>query len=873
MSWIQQITSRLRAALGKRQRDRMLDEELNTHLALLIEQNVERGMSPEAARRAAKLSLGGADQIKESVHDHRGLPLLETFVQDLRFALRMLRKSPGFSAVAILTLALGIGANSAVFSAIDAILLRPLPFPDANQLMQISQYHLKEKNLNPFVAPVRLEDWNRMNSTFQAMTGYYAEDDSEISGPLPEKVTIAFVAPRFLQVWGIAPALGRDFTTVEERFGGPGAVLISRRFWENRFGADPNALGKKLRIGRFALTIVGVMPASFLFPNRDVDLWSPDGVGGPYAQNRDLTWYTIVGRLKQGVTLAQSRANLATVQSQLGKQYPKPDADLAVNVQSLKEIVIGGIGRSFWMLFGSVSLLLLIACTNIAALLLARSSRRQHEISIRFALGGSRTAIMRQLLTETFLLALGGAALGLIVAAAASQIFQTLAASLPRVQQIHLDATVVLYSLACSLIVTFLCGLLPAIRAARKSIAVSLAQASFTQVSTRNRLHWLLVGVQVALAVTLLAGAGLLIRSFQELGRVSPGFQPDHVLTFHISASYGETTDLKAMTQRIDRTIDSLAALPGVSSAATSATLPGVPSESPQEFKVAEGQIDPNRKIVSDSRAVSPSYFATMQIPLLDGKSCRELPSGADVLVNRSFANTYFGQSNPIGHHLSVVGNQYLPLGEIRGIVGDAREEGLNRAPGPTVYWCISGAVPDPYYLVRTLGKPMTMARTIRERIRSIEPTRSLFDIVPLTEHIDQSFAENRMRMVLLSLFAATALCLACLGLYGTLSYSVAIRRREIGLRMALGAVPRRIATGFLLLGLRICVIGCAVGVTLVIAFGRVLSGMLFGVSPTDVVTLAGVIFIMLIVAALASLVPSLRASRVDPMVALRYEE
>ncbi|HEV2421804.1 MAG TPA: ABC transporter permease [Candidatus Acidoferrales bacterium] len=873
MSWIQQITSRLRAALGKRQRDRMLDEELNTHLALLIEQNVERGMSPEAARRAAKLSLGGADQIKESVHDHRGLPLLETFVQDLRFALRMLRKSPGFSAVAILTLALGIGANSAVFSAIDAILLRPLPFPDANQLMQISQYHLKEKNLNPFVAPVRLEDWNRMNSTFQAMTGYYAEDDSEISGPLPEKVTIAFVAPRFLQVWGIAPALGRDFTTVEERFGGPGAVLISRRFWENRFGADPNALGKKLRIGRFALTIVGVMPASFLFPNRDVDLWSPDGVGGPYAQNRDLTWYTIIGRLKQGVTLAQSRANLATVQSQLGKQYPKPDADLAVNVQSLKEIVIGGIGRSFWMLFGSVSLLLLIACTNIAALLLARSSRRQHEISIRFALGGSRTAIMRQLLTETFLLALGGAALGLIVAAAASQIFQTLAASLPRVQQIHLDATVVLYSLACSLIVTFLCGLLPAIRAARKSIAVSLAQASFTQVSTRNRLHWLLVGVQVALAVTLLAGAGLLIRSFQELGRVSPGFQPDHVLTFHISASYGETTDLKAMTQRIDRTIDSLAALPGVSSAATSATLPGVPSESPQEFKVAEGQTDPNRKIVSDSRAVSPSYFATMQIPLLDGKSCRELPSGADVLVNRSFANTYFGQSNPIGHHLSVVGNQYLPLGEIRGIVGDAREEGLNRAPGPTVYWCISGAVPDPYYLVRTLGKPMTMARTIRERIRSIEPTRSLFDIVPLTEHIDQSFAENRMRMVLLSLFAATALCLACLGLYGTLSYSVAIRRREIGLRMALGAVPRRIATGFLLLGLRICVIGCAVGVTLVIAFGRVLSGMLFGVSPTDVVTLAGVIFIMLIVAALASLVPSLRASRVDPMVALRYEE
>ncbi|HEV2299024.1 MAG TPA: ABC transporter permease [Candidatus Acidoferrales bacterium] len=866
------IASRIRGIFSVRREDREFTDELDAHLEMLTEENIRRGMSLAEARRQAHIRLGGAAQLREMNRDLRSLPFLETLLQDLRYGLRMLRKSPGFTAVAVLTLALGIGANSAVFSAIDAILLRPLPFPDADQLMQISQYHLKEKNSNPFVAPVRLEDWNRMNSTFQAMTGYYAEDDSEISGPLPEKVTIAFVAPRFLQVWGIAPALGRDFATVEERFGGPGAVLISHRFWENRFGGDPNALGKKLRIGRFSLAIVGVMPASFLFPNRDVDLWSPDGVGGPYAQNRDLTWYTIVGRLKQSVTLAQSRANLATVQSQLGKQYPKPDADLAVNVQSLKEIVIGGIGRSFWMLFGSVSLLLLIACTNIAALLLARSSRRQHEISIRFALGGSRTAIMRQLLTETFLLALGGAAVGLIVAAAASKIFQTLAATLPRVQEIHLNATVVLYSLACSLIVTFLCGLLPAIRAARKSIAVSLAQASFTQVSTRNRLQWLLVGVQVALAITLLAGAGLLIRGFQELGRVSPGFQPDHLLTFHISASYGETVNLKAMTQRIDRTIDSLAALPGVSSTAVSAKLPGVPSEWPQEFKIAEGQIDPNRKIVADSRAVSLSYFATVQIPLLEGRSCRELPNGADVLVNRSFANTYFGQSNPIGHHLSVTGDQYSPLGEIRGIVGDAREEGLNHAPGPTVYWCISGAMPDPYYLVRTLGKPITMARTIRERIRSIEPTRSVFDIAPLTDHIDEAFSENRISAVLLGFFAATALSLACLGLYGTLSYSVAIRQREIGLRMALGALPGRIATRFLLQGLRICFIGCAVGVTLAVALGRVLSGMLFGVSPTDVVTLSGVIFIMLIAAAISALVPSLRASHVDPMVALRYE-
>ncbi|MGC1105812.1 MAG: ABC transporter permease [Candidatus Acidiferrales bacterium] len=849
-----------------------LNEELDAHLRMATQERVARGENPSSAAQSARRELGNAAIIRETTRDQWGWRWLETLLQDLRYGFRMLRKSPGFTAVAIITLALGIGANSAVFSAIDAILLRPLPFPDGDQLMQISQYNPKSKSPNPFVAPARLEDWNRMNSVFQAITGYYAEDDSEISGPLPEKVTIAFVAPRFLQVWGIAPALGRDFSPQEERFGGPQAALISNRYWHMHFDGDPNALGRKLRIGDFSLTIVGIMPASFLFPDHDVDLWSPVPIGEPAASSRASTWYTVIGRLKSGVTLAQARANLNTVQVQLGKAYPDTDRDLAVNIQELKTTIVGNVQRSFWILFGSVSLLLLIACTNIAALLLARSSQRHREISIRFALGGSRAAIIRQLLAETFLLALGGAALGLIVAAAASQIFQALAVSLPRVREIHLNSTIVLYSLACSVVVTFLCGLFPAIHAARQGISVSLARAGSAQVSTRNPLHWLLVGVQVALAVTLLAGAGLLLRSFQELGRVSPGFHPDHVLTFHISASYGETMNLKAMTQRIDRTMDSLAALPGVSSVATSAMLPGASSEYPQEFKVAEGQIDPNRKIVADSRFVSPSYFATVQIPLLEGQPCRELPNGADVLVNRSFANTYFAQTTPIGHHLSEPGDPYLALAEIRGIVGDAREEGLNHAPGPTVYWCDTGATPDPHYLVRTHGQPMAMAETIRKNIRDIEPTRSVFDLSPLTEHIDDSFSENRLRMVLLSFFAATAISLACLGLYGTLSYSVATRQREIGLRMALGSPRAQIARRFLFQGLRVCFLGCLAGLGLALASTRVLSGMLYGVSPTDAVTLSVVVFIVLVVAAVASLVPAVRAARVDPMVALRYE-
>lgn len=431
-----------------------------------------------------------------------------------------------------------------------------------------------------------------------------------------------------------------------------------------------------------------------------------------------------------------------------------------------------------------------------------------------------------------------------------------------------------MYTLVCSVIVTFLCGLLPAIRAANKSISLSLAQASFAQVSTRNRLQWLLVGVQVALAVTLLAGAGLLLRSFQELGRVSPGFNPRHVLTFHISASYGETVDLKAMKQRIQRTIDSLGALPGVTAAATDASLPGVSSAFPQEFKIAEGEINPNGKILADGHSVSPGYFATMQIPLLEGKSCRERPNGVDVMVNRSFANTYFGQTPTIGRHLIVQGSlaQFFPPGEIRGVVGDAREEGLNSAPQPTVYWCFVAAMPDPYYLVRTQSAPMTMAETIRKRIHDIEPARSVFDIAPLAEHIDASFSENRLRTVLLAFFAVTAILLACLGLYGTLSYSVTVRQREIGLRMALGELRGQIARRFLLQGLRVCFIGCVVGVGLAVAFARVLSGTLYGVSPTDFVTLFGVVPIMLSVATIASVVPTVRAMRVDPMVALKYE-
>jgi putative ABC transport system permease protein len=856
----------------KRNRETQLDAELRFHIEAMTEANIAAGMSHEEARRQAMIEFGGREQIKEELRDVRRIAIVDSILANVKSAVRFMRKSPSFSITVILTLALGIGANSAVFSAIDAILLRPLPFPNGDQLMRLDQSNRKAAAAGPFVAPVRLADWDRMNSTFQAISGYYEQNESETTGTFPEKLTRAFVAPRFLQVMGVAPALGRDFIPDEEHFGGSSAVLISDRFWHARFNGDPNAVGKVLRVSGYSNTIVGVMPASFRFPDRDVDLWSAVPFDAPYAQNRESTWFTTIGRLKPGVSVAQAQADLTTVQSRLGREFPKPDADLAVAVVPLKETTVGGIRRSLWVLYGSVSLLLLIACTNIAALLLSRATQRRHEIAIRFSLGASRSSVVLQLLSEAFGLALVGAGLGLVVATGTSRVFRILAKDLPRIEEIALDWRLVFYTLACVIAATLLCALVPAIRATRRGLSGSLSQASRTQVSSRNPLQLALVGVQVALAVALLSGAGLLLRSFQVLGQVSPGFDASHVLTFRISGGYGETADMKALKQRIDRTLGSIRAVPGVETAATSSDLPGVPDSYAPALNLVEGGSDPARKIVAESRFVSPEYFATMRIPMLSGESCRETAGAAGVLVNRSFADAYLPGTTVIGRHLAETGNAFLPPGEIRGIAGDARETGINVAPVPTVYWCFSASGPDPNFLVRTHGDPASMAQTIRRRIHEIEPARSVFDVMPLGQHLSDAFAENRMRTILLTFFALTAIALASLGLYGTLGYFVMVRRRETGLRIALGAMRGEILRHFLLQGLGISILGCIAGLGLAAGFTRMLSGMLYGVSPTDATTLLGVILLVIAVAAIASLAPSIRAARVEPMQVLREE-
>jgi predicted permease len=866
MAWQHRIWNVLRP--GRLQRD--LDRELSFHIAERAEELQADGMNASEAWTAARRQLGNYTAQMERTRDMDTSAFLDAFGRNLRLAVRALRKSPGFTSTVVLTLALGIGANSAVFSAIYAVLLRPLPFPEADRLVTLSQ--INPKFGTSLVAPIRLEEWNRLNTSFQGIAGYYTQDDSELSGELPEKLKRAFVTPRFLSVWGIAPQLGRDFTPLEEKWGGPNAVLISDRLWRRRFAGDPHVLGKSLRIGSGSIPIIGVMPAWFLIPERDIDLWSVSAPDAPFAQSRESTWYTTFGRLKPGVTIEQARANLGAVQAALGRQYPKTDAEIASRVEALKESTIHGVRGSLWMLYGSVSLLLLIACANVAALLLSRAAARGQEISVRFSLGASRGAVAAQLLTEVLVLAVAGAALGMFVAAEAARVFRTLAKDLPRVEEISLDGRIVLYSLICAVGATVLCGILPAMRGTRRDLAGSLAQAGRSQVGGRNTLQFVLVAVQVAFAVTLLSGAGLLLRSFEELGRVAPGFEPDRVLTFNVSSSWGETADVKASTARMQRIVEAVRELPGVDSAATSLTLPGVPVLYQVDVQPVDGRAASEPRMQAQSRLVTPSYFATMRIPLLAGELCRDDANAHTMMVNRSFANTFLGGAAAVGRNLVQPGNNYVPPSRISGIAGDARETGMDKEPVPTVYWCFGAMQPGTYFLVRTKGSPGAMAETIRRRLHELEPARSVYGLTPLREHLQDAYAGNRLRTILLGFFAVTAVSLACLGLYGTLSYLVNVRRREVGLRLALGALRSRITGQFLSQGIRVSLIGCAAGLALASACTRLLAGMLYGVSASDSLTLGGVIAIVLAVSVIASLLPAIRASRVEPMQVLRDE-
>lgn len=789
----------------------------------------------------------------------------------LRQTLRALAKTPGFTAIVVLTLAIGIGATTAVVSAIDAILLRPLPFPESDRLVRLGEVH--ESSTRSNVALARLRDWDRLSSTFEGITGYNVGTGSDTTGEFPERIRFAQVTQKFLQVFGVAPALGRGFTDEEFRFDQSAAVLQSDRFWRTRLGGDPAVVGGSVRIESTSYDTVGVMPADFRFLERDVDSWSTTPVDAPWMQARDgnQSYWTAIGRLKPGVTLEQARADLANVQAQLAELYPNTDRGVGVSIVPLKQTVVGGASGSLWLLLGSVSVLLLIACTNIGALLLSRAARREQEIAVRYSLGASRGAIVAELLMEAFMLALAGAAAGLLVAYAAPSVFRALAPTLPRLEEGLIDARILAYSLACALIVTLLCGVIPALRGTRSGAALTAAGRS--QLSSRHSVQWWLVGVQVTLSVTLLAGAGLLVRSLDALSRVDPGFDVAGVTTFAIARNTVEWNDYDVVVARINRRLDELAALPGVEAVASSAW--GLPGLAPQTTPFAEAGGDERATLTASNRFVSPSYFETLRIPLVTGDLCRrsatnaERQNAGEAMVNQAFVDAYYAGRSVTGRSLSRPG---YPTVRITGVVGNAREHGLETAPGPAVYTCDAALTPYGWFLARTTGDPEAIEPTLRGKIKELEPLEAVYDVVPLERRIAGAQAQSRLRTILLAAFAIAAVALACLGVYGTLSYVVSLRRREVGLRIAVGAGRRNIVAQFVRRALGVVGAGTVAGIVLSLALGRVLSGMLFGVSPSDPATLGGVALLVIVVATLAAALPALRASRIDPMQALREE-
>lgn len=871
MSFLRRLLNTLR----RERLDRDIERELAFHVAERADALREQGLSAEESARQARLKFGNPMVQAERTREVDITRWLDAFLRNVRCAVRAIVRSPGFAATVVVTLAVGIGANSAVFSAIDAVLLKALPIPNGDRLVRVMELLETETDVETQIAPARLEDWASRATALESLTGYYVEDVSDTTGALPERVRRAVIARRFFEVWGVAPAVGRRFTAADYRVGGPPTVLISDRYWRTRLDADPGVLRRIVRIEGQPYAIAGVMPESFGFPDRRVDFWWPHPVDSTTLantpQNRKLRWYTGIGRLNAGVTPAQAQADLATVQVGLAHEYPDTDALVGVRVVPYRQTLIGDVRGSLWLLYGSVSLLLLIACTNIAALLLSRTAQRAHEVALRFSLGASRATIAAQLFSETALLTFAGAALGLLVAAGASTAIQMLLPDLPLREEIGIDARLLAYTTGAAVVVALLCGVLPVARSTRT--ATPHPGAGRTHVGGRHTVQWMLVGVQMALSITLLVGAGLLVRSVDALSRVAPGFDENGVLVLRMSANWGETADPADLVSRIDRTLAHLASLPGVEVAATSWSLPGVRQRYQTEFTLVGGRPEFEPPLLAEWRTVSPAYFSVLRISRLAGELCRLPTSGrptAEVMVNRSFADRYFRGRTVIGSNLSWEGGSNAA--RIVGVVADARERGMDQEPSPTVYACNSAPSPFPWFLVRTQGDPSALAIFVRSTLKELEPLRSVYDMGPLEERIEGTYAQNRVRMSLLTLFAVTALSLACLGVYGTLSYVISLRRREVALRLALGARRGELVRQILWQAMRVVGIACTCGLLLSVGLRRSLAGMLYGVSPSDPMTLGLAVAVVLTFGFLAAVVPATRATSVEPMRVLREE-
>ena len=807
--------------------------------------------------------------------------------QDVRYATRILFKSPALTTIALLTLALGIGVNSAIFSVVNAIVLRPLPYPESERLMVIWG-NLHKKGLEEIEASaLELRDFQQQSQSFDQIAAYTTQGLNLTGIDQPERLRGAAISANLFQALGIPPQLGRNFVVEEDQPGNDARVIISHSLWSRRFGGDPGVVTKTIQLDGRAMTVVGVMPEDFHFPDRDTEAWIPLAFTPDLLEenNRGSHFLSVIARLKPGITQAQAQADLDTVTARISSEHAgNYRSGFSTTVRSLHEELVGNLRRAMLILLGAVGLVLLIACANVAHLRLASATSRYREFAIRSALGANRGRVVRQFLTESVLLSVLGGAIGLALAVwVVRALVLLMPKNTPRIEEIKLDYRVVLFTLGTALLTGIIFGLAPAFQAAKTNLNDVLKEAGRGGTDSSRRLHLrnLLVVSEFALSLVLLIGAGLMVKSLLRLQDVNPGFDSTNLLTMRIALPSTKYENFNQSHAFFEQLLDRLAVRPDVKSVGAINLLPFGGGGGDRTFMIQDeptpaGQPRPDEQI----RFVSPGYFSTMGIPLLSGRDFtrRDLPDTPQVaIVNSAFAHKYWPNGNTIGKRISF-STQTPKWYEIVGIVGNVKHRGLDVADSPELYipafqpLFADGDVPALYFAVRTVSEPSQMAAAMRTEVAAIDRDQPVASLMTMDQRISDSIAPRRFNMFLLGLFAALALVLAAIGIYGIMAFSVAQRTHEIGVRMALGANPSDVLKLILRNGFKPALIGIVVGLLVAYAATRVLSTLLYEVSATDPAVFVIDAFLLAAAAVLACYIPARRATKVDPIVALRYE-
>ena len=814
---------------------------------------------------------------------------MSTLTQDLRYGLRMLRKNPAFTAVAVITLALGIGANTAIFSVVSGVLLSPLPYPEPERLVAL--YSKTAEFDRSSISYPNLLDWVRDNRSFSAIAGYRAYDLGLTGMGEPERLPAEMVSASFFTLLGVAPALGRTFAPDDDQVGAAPVVLISAALWKRKFGSSPDAVGKVMTLDGKSYTIVGVLPASFRYIGNNYqrsDVLTPIGQwNDPSFRDRRISMgMDAVGRLRPGITVQQAKADMSTLADHLAEVYPEADKSLGITLIPLKQNVVGEIQPFLLLLQAAVALVLLIACVNVANLLLARSTGRVREFAIRVALGASQRRALRQLLTESVLLGLAGGGLGLLLASwGLKAALKVLPEALPRAQDVHLDGRVLLFTLGASLLAGMLFGLAPAFKGAQPDLHQTLKEGGRGASGARHRAQTIFVVLEMALALILLAGGGLMIRSLAKLWSVNPGFDPRNVLSFNVS--FPPISSPAAIRESWLRIHDALSAVPGVEAVALTVGSRPLQGDSELPFWI-EGQPKPPTQ--SQMKAtlfylVQPDYLKVMKIPLERGRFLTPQDNEHAPLVtviDEHFARLYFGGQDPIGKHVNF--ELFNTSAEVVGVAGHVKQWGLDSDAGSAVQaqcYLALPQTPDQFLtllaassgvVLRSAGSPQAQIAPVRRALEQYNSQAVMYDSQTLDSVISDSLAARRFAMTLLGVFAALALIMCCVGVYGVISYLAGQRTREIGVRMALGAKRQDVLRMVLAEAARVSLLGVAVGLLGAPALTRLMANLIFGISTHDPLTFLIVAILLALVALAACYIPARRASKVDPMVALRYE-